>query len=373
VLSSTCGSRRKDSFYKTPYVETEKDDALFVFGFSGTCSLEETAVNNLSFKKKLLFTLSLAYAGVYSFFKIEGKLIDRLLLCLEWLRWSLSLNWLYAYYLEQELSDLVEKCSVKKIGCIHEMHFYSRIVWQVAYCHNAQTYTVQHAAITPGKMWYFSFPEEISSGLKLPDVMHVFNEEVIRLLKPYYPNTKFVLGCSNRYAHWRNVVNSENKENYYLFVSALAEFDNHILIKVLRRLVERSKSSMSVRLRFHPYAQIRRKDKKWIRDNLEQGLIDVSKGTPLKDDIKGAIAVVGMSTTVLEEALLMGCPVVQITDPDFLQYINVSGIKGATNKDHRELLPVDLESSAGRRVDSATVKERLGISQPLVTYKQLFS
>jgi len=204
--------------------------------------------------------------------------------------------------------------------------------------------------------------------------MYIFNKDVAKLLAPFYANTKFILGCSNRYSHWKKVTPSGNeKSDYYLFVSALAGFDNRILIKTLRCLVGSTKEPMNVRLRFHPFAQIGRKEKKWIRANLKEGLVKVSRGTSLKDDIEGAITVVGMSTTVLEEALLMGRPVVQITDPDFLQYIDVAGIKGAVRKDYRELMPDDLVNNIGCKVDSDKIRERLGMEQPLVTYTQLFS
>jgi hypothetical protein len=44
-----------------------------------------------------------------------------------------------------------------------------------------------------------------------------------------------------------------------------------------------------------------------------------------------------MSTTVLEEALLLGCPVVQLTHPDYLQYIDLQGIKGAAMTGYQDL------------------------------------
>lgn len=80
-----------------------------------------------------------------------------------------------------------------------------------------------------------------------------------------------------------------------------------------------------------------------------------------------------MSTTVLEEALLLGRPVIQLTNPDFLQYINVEGVEGALQKDYRELSLEDLVIISDARVNSMKMKERLGMNQPLVTYAQLFS
>jgi len=374
VVSSTCGSLTSKGAYKTPYVHTDDEDGIFVYGSAKTCGQDERDIKEISLIHKVTLAFDLIKSGIYAFVKIEGDFFDKLLLALQWFEWVISLRWLYAFYLEQTLSEVVEKYDITKIGCIHEMHFYARVVWQVAAKYKAKSYTVQHAAITPGKMWYFAYPEEMESGLILPDVMYIFNKDVAKLLAPFYANTKFILGCSNRYSHWKKVTPSGNeKSDYYLFVSALAGFDNRILIKTLRCLVGSTKEPMNVRLRFHPFAQIGRKEKKWIRANLKEGLVKVSRGTSLKDDIEGAITVVGMSTTVLEEALLMGRPVVQITDPDFLQYIDVAGIKGAVRKDYRELMPDDLVNNIGCKVDSDKIRERLGMEQPLVTYTQLFS
>lgn len=373
VLTSTCGFEDASGAYKTVYVQTDNDDGLFVFGPINTCGKGEKDIKELALSYKLSVALNLMRSGMHAFIRAKGSLIDKALLLLLWMEWVVSLQWLYAYYLERALSEVVKRHNISKIGCIHEMHFYARVVWRVASKYNARGYAVQHAAITPGKRWYFCYPEERRNGLMLPDVMYVFNKEIIEMLKPHYGTTKFLLGCSSRYSYWKDITaNRDKKGDYYLFVGALAEFDNNVLLESLRIIVEKSARTMNVRLRLHPYAQIRLKDKKWIKLNISKGLIAISQGTSLKDDIEGAIAVIGMSTTVLEEALLLGCPAVQLTHPDYLQYIDVQDIKGAATIGYQDFSAEYLDSISNNEVDNESLRERLGLTHPTVTYNKLF-
>ena len=312
-------------------------------------------------------------SGLFAFLKIEGRLFEKSLLLLQWLSWALSFEWLRDRYLEKSLSEIVKKYGIKKIGCTHEMHSYARIVWRVAAEYNAMGYTVQHAALTRGKRWYFCYPEEKRGGLKLPDVMYIYNRKVVDTLKPFYENTRFLLGCSGRYAHWKDVKRSDSKGKYYLFVGALAGFANEVLIASLRTLLKNAKESMPIRLRLHPFAKLGYNQKHWMQSLVKKGIIEISKDISLKTDIEDAIAVIGMSTTVLEEALLLGRPVIQICHPDYLQFIEIDGIQGATKKDYRELFPRDLLEASNLSVDCEMIRNKLGLGHSVVTYKQLFS
>jgi hypothetical protein len=373
VVTSTCGFEASNGSYKTAYVHTDNDDGIFVFGPVKTCGKGEKDIKELALRYKLSVAMNLMRSGMHAFIRVKGSFIDKTLLLLLWIEWVVSLQWLYAYYLERALSEVVEKHNISKIGCIHEMHFYARVVWRVASKYNARGYTIQHAAITPGKRWYFCYPDEKKNGLMLPDVMYVFNKDIIEMLKPHYDSTKFLLGCSSRYSHWKDITaNRDKKGEYYLFAGALAEFDNNVLLESLREIVEKSARPMKVRLRLHPYAQIGRRDKKWLKLNLNKGLIEISHGISLKDDIERAIAVIGMSTTVLEEALLLGCPVVQLTHHDYLQYIDLQGIQGASTIGYRDLSSEYLVSMANNKVDHKFLRDRLGLTHPTVTYSKLF-
>jgi hypothetical protein len=373
VVPSTCGHTTSAGTYKTGYVRTDDDDGIFVCGPAGACGKDEKSTEGITPGYKLSVALGLMRSGMHAFIRVKGGFADKTLLLLLWLEWAGSLQWLYACSLERALSEVVEKYDIKKIGCIHEMHFHARVVWRVASKYNARGYAVQHASISSGKRWYFCYPEERKNGLMLPDVMYVFSNDAIKLLAPYYSTTKFLLGCSERFSHWKDAAaDGERKGDYYLFVSALAAFDNDVVIEELRKLIENAARPMNVRLRLHPHAEIGHADKKWIKSHLQKGFIGVSTGVSLKDDIARALAVVGMSTTVLEEALLLGCPAVQLTHPDYLQYIDLHGIKGAAAIGSQDLSAEYLAAVSTNKVDCEPLRERLGLNQPTVTYRKLF-
>ncbi|MBI4825096.1 MAG: hypothetical protein HY807_01550 [Nitrospirae bacterium] len=372
VITSMCGSETPDGKYKTPYVETEADDALFVFGPKKDCGKNPVDVNELPMTEKMAMSFILIKSGMSAFLEIKGGRLEKSLLLLKWLEWALSLQWLHDYYLEEALSKIVEKHKIKKIGCIHEMHFYSRVVWRVAARYNCKGYTIQHAAFSRGKRWYFCLPDELESGLKLPDVMYVYSKRVSDILKQYYKNTSFYLGCSARYAHWKNVSLSDKRGGYFLFVGALARFDNDVLIAALQKIAAASNEDLPLRLRLHPFADLSRSSKSWIHSSREKGIIIVSKETSLRDDIENASAVIGMSTTVLEEALIMGRPVIQLTHPDYLEYIDIDGIEGVQKLDHMDVSSKALGGIAGRQVDPDEMRNRLGLNNPVITYRRLF-
>ncbi|MEP9411490.1 MAG: hypothetical protein HRF42_08805 [Candidatus Brocadia sp.] len=375
VVPSALGKATSDGEFKTPYVFTEKDDGVFVFGNASTCGENMEKVVNLSWEDKLFLACLLVKSGIRAFFMIQGNVIEKTLLLLKWFSWVLGFQWLYDYYFEKSLSKVVERHKIKKIGCIHEMHSYARTVWRVASKYKATGFTIQHASISTGKRWYFAYPEEKKGGLLLPDVMYVYNEKVVQLLKPYFENTKFLLGCSCRYSFWKETKGAKDtaKRKYFLFVGALAQFDNDVLIDSLRNLLNTTKKSMPIRLRFHPDAKISNRGKNWLHSKAKKGIIEISKNTPLKTDIEDAIAVIGMSTTVLEEALLVGCPVIQLTHPDYLQYIDIDEATGAVKIDYRKLSTIDLLNITNVQVNSESIRKSLGLNHPVVNYQQLFS
>lgn len=372
VITSMCGSGTPEGAYKTPYVKTEEDDALFVFGLKKDCGKNSRDVNELPMTEKTALVFILIKSGMSAFLEIKGRKLEKCLLLLRWLSWVLSLQWLHDYYLEETLSEIVEKHKIKKIGCIHEMHFYSRVVWRVAARYNCKGYTVQHAAFSPGKRWYFCFPEELESGLKLPDVMYVYSNRVSSFLQQCYKNTSFYLGCSSRYAHWKDVSGSDKRGGYFLFVGALARFDNDVLLFALRKIAAASNENVPLRLRLHPFASLSISSRRWIHSSQRKGIISLSKDTSLKDDIENSAVVIGMSTTVLEEALIMGRPVIQITHPDYLKYIDIDGIGGVQKLDYMDMSLKSLGEIAGLQVDSNEMRSRLGLNNPVVTYKILF-
>ena len=281
VLHFNCAFEASDGQYRTPYVSTETGDAIFIFGPYDRCGKNAQKIEELLLMSKISFLWILIGSGIRAFRKVDGNFYSKTLLLLKLLSWALSFRWLYDYYLQKVLSETIETYNIRKLACVHEMHYYSRVVWRVASKYNVISYAVQHAAVTEGKRWFFHYPEEHNAGLVTPGLMYVFNKKMVEMFKPYYRNTDLKLGCSYRYARLKDIEASpNNKGRYYLFVSALPKFDNHVLINMLCSL-SGSGISVPVRFRFHPAASISLKDRCLIRSCVKKGLVDVSRDTPL--------------------------------------------------------------------------------------------
>lgn len=260
-----------------------------------------------------------------------------------------------------------------KLGCVHEMHAYSRIVWRVAEKYGATGHTVQHAALSSGKRWYFSYPEERAAGLALPSVFYVFDDRTASLLRPWFETTRFVLGCSSRYVKWASHEPvSAPTHGQVLFAGALANFDNEVLFNALLNVSRKRPSAGAVVLRLHPAAQLGFRQKALLRYLLWKNLMALSNRTDLVADLAQARLVVGMSTTVLEEAILFGLPAVQITDEKYLLFVDVSGISGARQVNWKDLALEGIDPGLGE-IDTSAARERFGLDQPVVTYERLFS
>ncbi|MCM8760951.1 MAG: hypothetical protein NC933_02280, partial [Candidatus Omnitrophica bacterium] len=205
IITSECGYPSGKCSYKTKYVDTADDDALLVIGPVQHCGANAKPFVPISAFCALRIMGIMMCCGVEAFFKIPGKLYSKILILLEWCSWVFSMQWLRNLYLERILSEITEQYPIKKIGCIHEMHSYARVVWRFASKRKIRTYTIQHASVSSDKRWYFPYPEEIAQGLMLPDVFYAFERRVVDLLAPYFPNTTFLMGCSCRYKEWKSV------------------------------------------------------------------------------------------------------------------------------------------------------------------------
>ena len=118
AVTASCGSVSADGSYKTPYIKTDADDGLFVFGPVNKCGSHAVKMEALSFLKKCAVLYTLINIGVRAFTENQAKFSDRALLLLDWLVWVLGLNWLYYYYLESALSKIVEENNIQKIGMV---------------------------------------------------------------------------------------------------------------------------------------------------------------------------------------------------------------------------------------------------------------
>jgi len=375
VLTSLCGSANVRGF-ETPYVHTSPEDAMLVFGDVATCGPAEEALPPTTMSSAIRATNALRAAGRAGAEACGLTGVERELLALEWDAWAVGGRWAHEWRLLDALTLAFGRLSgLELIGCIHEMHAYARIVWDVASAAGLRRHTVQHAVVASGKRWYFSTAEEREAGLALPDVMFAFSDHDRRLLAPWLPGTRLESGCSGRYAGWRDAESMMSPaDGYILFAGALAGFDNDALFSCVRRYIDTGAPEGTARLRLHPFAVVSRSDRRWLETVTGQGIVELSHGVTLRDDLAGARAVVGMGTTVLMEGLLLGRPVVHVTNPDdHVGYIDLDGLAGVHEVKTAVFDASCVAEALGLEPSHREVRDRLGLDKPLVDYGRLFS
>ncbi len=372
VVSSVCGEESRDARFQTPYIRTAEDDALFVFGSLRELGARAIPCRRLRTLFQLAACLKLLQAGIRAGIRADGPVIDRLILLGHWVAWVTALDWRSLLLLEDSLAHVLEMNQVTKLGCIHEMHAYARIVWRLAARFGAMAYTLQHAAITRGKRWYFAYPEEQKAGLKLSDVFYVYDERTVSLLRPWFPETRFLLGCSPRYAKWVTCRPTPPPAGgCVLFAGGLANFDNEVLVNALKVLSRGGLGPGRVKLRLHPQAQLKAGQKWWLSRLKAKGLVTLSEEADLAKDLSEAKVVIGMSSTVLEEALLAGRPVIQLCDDKYLLFVDLKGVQGV-KRVHWGELKLETISSCTAPDAAQIARGWLGLTHPVVTYHRLF-
>lgn len=373
VLTSLCGSPAGTGF-QTPYIASGPDDALLVFGDRGTCGLAEKPLPTVSLRNLISVASELRAAGRAGAAACGLTGIERELLELEWERWVAGYRWVHEWRLSHALESVIaESPGLHRVGCIHEMHAYARVVWRVAQAAGLDRHTVQHAVVASGKRWYFPTPEERLAGLAEPTVMFVFSERDRRLLADSLPDTRIRVGCSGRYAFWRDAQSLEPaEEGYVLFAGALAGFDNDALFAAMRVYLASGSPYGPCRARLHPYAVVGTGDTAWMETRVAAGDVQRSSGVSLADDLCGARAIVGMGTTVLQEALLLGRPVVQLIDDDHVNYVDLDGVDGACIVDVAGFSAGTVGEALASRPSRDQMRDLLGLDKPLVDYGRLF-
>ena len=373
VLTSSCGSESQNADFQTSYVSTKPDNALFVYGPLRGLGRKKHPFAAWSFSRKVTTTVDLVRAGVSGCLAVGGTALERCILFFIWMNWTVSLAWYELIQLEETLERIIRSEKIGKVGCVHEMHYYTRAVWRAASLAGARTHTVQHACVAAGKTWYRTYPEERAAGLALPQVFFVFDQRSAAVLQPWFPGTQIRFGCSQRYAHWidREPEASVDDSGSYLFVAGLANFDNEVVLNALRVLLRSPHDGQEVRLRLHPHAQLNFGQRRWLARLQARGMIELST-RELQDDIREARVVVGMSTSVLEEALLMEKPVVQLRDSRYRVFLDLADVPGLSTLAWRDLSWDRLRSTTAGTTHQL-FRSRLGLDKPIVTYGILFS
>lgn len=284
--------------------------------------------------------------------KINLSYIDSLVI---FLKWFLSQSWYFHWDFYRFINWRIDKSEPKYkiLVSVHEMHFYSRVIWRVGHERGLQSLTAQHAMIIPEKLWYFPFRSELEDYTTFPDIFFVYSDETQQALAPFYPKTRFLLCCSPRFKKWKLIHDDRNKNvikgGFILFVSGIMPYDVRILIRSIKKLIGEvcHGKAGKIRLRLHPHAGIYRKDISWIKTALDKRYIQISNG-PLDNDLSGALLVIGANSTVLQESMLLGIPSLSISDRDYI---------------HPSILPqteewnVPLDSLSWKRIKDQVLKK----------------
>ena len=239
------------------------------------------------------------------------------------LRWIFSLQWSIQWMLGLKVREVLKNGTFKKVFCVHETHPWSRMVWSEAKQQGVSTITIQHASVSRTKLWYFPMAEELQTGLAMPDEFVVFSQKEQALLKPFFPSaTRFYLGCGPRFSQWQTVkvelARQEDPRAPVLFVSSVPWWDNEVVLSGVKKLVEDSKGRPII-VRMHPLAVVPRKWQKWLKKMEQKEVLEISK-VSLAEDLRRAVALVGMNTTVLEEGLLMGKTSIVLQSEHYLSF-----------------------------------------------------
>lgn len=267
--------------------------------------------------------------------RVTLRYLDALTLFMGWL---LSQSWYFVW----DLYHMLNSCGVSNCNryllVLHEMHFYSRVVWTIANERGLSGIAVQHALIIPEKLWYFPDKSEIRANCPLPGIFFVYSDETKELLQPLYQKTKFHKCCSPRFRRWKKYfaseypvsesannkytmsIKHENKRNkrVVLIVNNAAIFHDIVVINALYKLIRlKLNDNISLRFRPHPDERLRFLDQLRIQIAVKLCKMEMSSQS-LSDDFREADLVVGANSTVVQEAALMGASVMGVSDDDYI-------------------------------------------------------
>jgi len=282
------------------------------------------------------------------------------------LRWMLHLHWACLLALGGRVEALLlnDKKPSLVFG-VHELWPWSRVVWDICKRAGVSTITFQHASITRSKLWYFPHAEELAAGMALPDTFVVFSQKERELLAPHFPaTTRFLFGCGPRYAHWKEIIVGPTQtlaDQAVLFVSSVPWWDNEVVLEAAVRLLELG-ARRPVIVRVHPLAVVPGKWRRWLECARAHGEI-FRPAESLAEDLARCSAVVGMNSTVLEEAAMLGKGVVVLEQDHFLSFAPQLGTHVTTQEFSWESVERALLQMSGQT--AAFARHGLGLDLPV--------
>ncbi len=238
-------------------------------------------------------------------------------------QWIIAQKWFFHWDFYHFLRNLCLSGdgNYKVLVSVHEMSFYTKMIWQVSKEAGLLGVTAQHAMIYPEKLNFFPEKNEIEAGIPQPHIFFVYSPQMVTLLKPYFPKTRFLLGCSPRFNRWRDqksLLRENGDVKNLLFVSGVMFYDVMLLLTAIKKLMKENRyKNFRFWVRFHPDGEMRIFDKVSVFLAHKLGKIEISRG-PLEETLKHTSLVVGSNTTTLQEAMLLGIPTLNIFHEDFL-------------------------------------------------------
>ena len=315
VLSPVTVTRFESNKIKTTYLEVEDIDRsnwlLFEEGKGQEAkdnsypSRLETLVSMLKLLRAVLFDSSPQGRHEIEAFRLN-------------LIWILGGYWVHLLVLEKSLRKILKSSDFKLVHCVHEFHPHSRVLWKVAEELNIKSSSILHAPMEREKLWLFPSEQERKAGLKLPDNLALYNQQDEKLLSSTVAltesNIKFV--CGPRFKDWKEKNALEaNEMPTLLFVSSIAQWDNHTVLKALFQLADEG-SNFDLLFRPHPNALLSPEDSLKLSQLIKDNKVSYSKGD-LLESIRNSQIVLGMCTSVLDEALLLGRPAINLKSDEF--------------------------------------------------------
>lgn len=238
-------------------------------------------------------------------------------------RWVISHSWFFHWDFYHFLKKKTKSDPGYKVFLsLHEVHFYSKVIWKVAHEYGIIGVTAQHAIIIPEKLWYYPERSEIEADCPTPNVFFVYSQRIKDMLKPFYPDTEISLCCSPRFAKWKAARERGTKDiserGFVTFVSGIVACDTTILIRAITNLLKQNPpDGVRIKLRLHPHAIVRKSDKMWIDRAVRDDVVELSMAS-LNDDLLNSRLVLGSISTVLQEAILLGVPPLSLYSKDFV-------------------------------------------------------
>jgi surface carbohydrate biosynthesis protein (TIGR04326 family) len=186
--------------------------------------------------------------------------------------------------------------------------------------------SMQHASYSHGKTFYYldprhEFESSVIDGLILPhpnQIITMGNRNKALFESVGYKSDNVLQYGSLRYKDKSEILNSHTKlmanDSFNILLPLSIKESIHVdLIKAVYTAI---KGILNVRviIRNHPYHDVR--DNIWVMTNLNLENIRFSENT-LLDDLNNSDLIISSYSTVAEEGLLMGIPVIQWASLDF--------------------------------------------------------